>query len=112
MNLYKIYTSNKYWLRGGIMGVTVALVCVIIFLLDQFVLHTGFLSKIVNPIISLATRMFSFIIPMRVEDFGLALLLGFIKMITIVPLFYFVLGSVVGWLYGKIKNHNSSPSIS
>ena len=102
----------SYWLRGGIIGGVLA----ILFSLSSYILpdnllyNSNFLGVIISFMIfiPMVTALFiSNLFGCFFENGGvcyyLNLTLGFVSMFV----FYFIIGAIIGWLYGKIRNRKN-----
>lgn len=88
--------NKKYWLRGGVIGIIV-----------------GFLL-LKTPLIYLISYPISFIVKLAINNFDFLLngngFIFYTAVITYSTVFIgmFFVGSIFGWIYGKLKNRDSS----
>lgn len=103
------------WLKGGMVLV---IIYIILILLSVFTLYYDFTTwtsevmfwtyvAIVSP-----TEFLSLILPIKFP-LGIGFLGGpsdseMITSLIVLAIFYFFIGSIIGWIYGKIKNRNQS----
>jgi hypothetical protein len=96
------------WLKGGIIGVILLLISLVLvftaglwgdvgmFFLLPYSLWAESLSRLVSPLSFAYMKLF------KLESFGYSILSPFFVALTIV--YTFIVGAVVGWIYGKIKS--------
>ncbi len=84
----------SYWLKGGVIGL-------VIYLLIATVSSIAWSDKLIIPFVSFSGLIFNnFLAPLLGNGF----LTESISIIILSLIFYFISGSIIGWLYGKIKN--------
>lgn len=76
--------QKRYWLRGGLIGVGVALILLLLAFLSQSLIYLFLI-----PPMSFISYFFSSFLNDSLISFVLS---------------YFITGSILGWLYGKIKS--------
>ena len=81
--------DTKYWLWGGIGGLCVG----VIFLFN-------YISTLIRFIYSIGSG---------ISAYGIFIILLSILMVSVVT---FLLGVFIGWIYGKIRNHNKISKIT
>ena len=84
--------KKNYLLRGGIWGAGVYLILVIIFLLTGRNESLGFIIYFLSPGAYI------------VGGWGISANIKYLLQIITSTIFYFLLGSLIGWIYGKIKS--------
>ena len=89
----------NYWLKGGILS---AIIFVIVFLLAFYLDATygGHPGLLIFPLIPL-------IILSSLFNLDISLTNSFIIVILLLLFFWFIVGAIIGWMYGKIKNRNT-----
>ena len=92
-----IHEAKKYWLRGGLTGAVLA--CVVVFLF-----YSSWVDSLVPDIYNGTRDNVFLIIFLLTPIFLFGKSLAF--MYVVGPGVWFILGSVLGWIYGKIKNMN------
>jgi len=87
--------NKRYWLRGGVVG---GVIGILIFAINYF-LKESFFMIFVAPI-GLILMLFG---DLNKENF----ILGGIIAILLIFIFYFLLGTIIGYIYGKIKQRRT-----
>jgi|SRR3989338_1247499 len=117
MNPNTWFNSKPYWLKGGILIFPVLILLIIFFGLLLALINGGKCS------LGVCLEMYPDYCPESfIACFGIPLSIAltplnlpFIKfvfreipliMFIYLPLFYFIIGAFVGWIYGKIKSKN------
>ena len=87
----------SYWLKGGILS---AIIFVIFFLLAIYIdsKYGGHPGLVIFPLIPILSGLFT----LNVSGIKF-----FIIAIPISLIFWFIVGAIIGWIYGKIKNRNT-----
>jgi hypothetical protein len=94
--------QKRYWLRGGI---TVLVIWLVLIIVAHLFSNSGFAPIFGLPVVllSLPANAIDFNSGIFYKStlylFGEATFLGFLFLVT----FYFFIGSIIGFLYGKIK---------
>jgi hypothetical protein len=104
--------NYPYWARGGIVSVVLsAVVALILFIF--FTCSTPFTDSCWFPswavIFYLPLVIFQINLPVYPASFADTAFL--IKIILAAIIFYFIIGAIIGWIYGKIKNRNKTEAI-
>jgi hypothetical protein len=91
------------WVKGGVISIYVTFSLIII----------GFLVSIIYPeILKILVIFFiwiHYIIPLEANNMGTGFIIMGIILISspiLSLLFFFLIGALIGWIYGKIKNKN------
>ncbi len=101
--------TKRYWLRGGVVGVLVVLVFLLV---DYMLFLTPFVFSSTDFggfsfLLFLATAFTNPLFWLQeATGFPFSNYPGNLTMIFLDLLWFCVLGSFLGWLYGKIKNRN------
>ncbi len=94
-----------YWLKGGIIpSLVYLLIACIFFILGEMEL----LNKATELIL---TRLFMIMSIPTITSFYAIFpdySASFFNITTITATGYFIIGAIIGWIYGKIKNRNSN----
>jgi len=98
-------------LRGAIIGITFHIVCSIIILSITGLNPTDNRDLIAYgfPNVFLAIPLIVFIDISGIDKI-LSNIAGMAGILSVLTLYWFVAGGIVGWIYGKIKNRNISSS--
>lgn len=97
----------SYWLKGGIVAVIISIILLIIpFLLFLFITVDGYIGTIFFYIyfISLRISIFPAFLMRFVQGASDSSAINVTMLIVIISLItWFVIGAIIGWIYGKIK---------
>jgi len=116
------WSDWPYWLKGGIIGVTYAVILTIYFFYSPFRLSSipiiGFLFTIISYIFN-----FPFILILGLSFYGFSFLVLFgvsglapdiyfhLEIMITSSILYFIIGSIIGLIYGKIKSRKNTPPV-
>lgn len=89
------WKNQPYWEKGGKLTLLVASTCLILLFLE---IAPSWLYLVLYPVVPIL-----YII-------GFDDVLGIIFGVIIILFIYFLIGAILGWLYGKFKNRNKPPS--
>jgi len=85
-----------YWLKGGVKAIIIGLILNILFIVPLFFLVQGSVAEV----ISFIGR---YILPLWSSIMGITLLLA-IKNLIIALIGYFIIGALIGGIYGKLRS--------
>ncbi len=105
--------KKKYWLRGGIIGFLIPVIIIVIVTVRSLIV-TGYVPftlgtpmweqnilNIVRTLFHLHTLMYGSMLGTQTTELGAKILVAMWVIIFIAPI---LLGSLLGWLYPKVKN--------
>ncbi|OHA24032.1 MAG: hypothetical protein A3B11_01575 [Candidatus Taylorbacteria bacterium RIFCSPLOWO2_01_FULL_44_26] len=94
--------QKRYWLRGGVIFLSIYALLQIISMLTE--LNNGSVAIIFYIINSPTWSVLS----LFVNQNTYTALHSFFVIIPFSAVLYFIVGSILGWIYGKIKNRNKT----